>query len=44
MFYSYEDACEAEVTKEEARQEIAKHDVEGGFELFLIEVGNREHY
>ena len=44
MFRTYEEACEAEVTREEAMLEIAKHDVEGGFELFLKEVGDRESY
>lgn len=44
MFYSYLEACEAEVTREEARREIAKHDVDGGFDLFLREVGDREMY
>lgn len=44
MFRTYEEACEAEVTREEARLEIAKHDVDGGFALFLKEVGDRETY
>lgn len=44
MFRTYEDACEAEVTREEARLEVARHDVDGGFELFLQEVGDRETY
>lgn len=44
MFRTYEDACEAEVTREEARLEIARHDVDGGFEAFLQEVGDRETY
>lgn len=44
MFRTYEDACEAEVTREEARLEIEKHHVDGGFALFLEEVGDRETY
>ena len=44
MFTDYFEACEAEVTREEARLEIAKHDVDGGFALFLQEVGDRETY
>lgn len=44
MYRTYMEACEAEVTKEQARREIAKYDVEGGFERFLQEVGDRETY
>lgn len=44
MFRTYEEACDAEVTREEARQEIAKHDVDGGFEAFLRDVGDKETY
>lgn len=44
MFRTYFEACEAEVTREEARLEIASHDVEGGFIRFLQEVGDRETY
>lgn len=41
---TYEDAIEAEVTREEARREIARHQVEGAFEEFLAEVGDRPTY
>jgi len=41
---NYEDACEAEVTRAEARAEIDKHDVPGGFAAFLEEVGDRDAY
>lgn len=41
---TYEEACDEEVSREEARLEIAKHDVDGGFELFLAEVGDRQTY
>lgn len=44
MFRTYADACEGEVTREEARLFIADHDVEGGFEAFLSEVGDKETY
>ena len=44
VFRTYEEACDAEVTREEARLEIAKHDVDGGFESFVQEVGDRETY
>lgn len=33
-----------DISREEARREIARHDVEGGFEAFLAEVGDRERY
>lgn len=41
---NYEEACESTVTREEARAEIAKHDIDGGFDLFLREVGDRAEY
>lgn len=41
---TYEDACEEEVTREEARLEIDKHDVDGGFAQFLADVGDRPTY
>ena len=41
---NYEDACDAEVTREEARVEIEKHDLPGAFDLFLQEVGDRPTY
>jgi hypothetical protein len=44
VFRTYEEACEAEVTREEVRLFIAEHDVEGGFEAFLAEVGDKELY
>ena len=44
MFRTYFEACDAEVTREEARLEIARHDVDGGFIRFLQEVGDRETY
>lgn len=40
----YEEACEATVTREEARREIARHDCDGGFDAFLAEVGDRATY
>jgi hypothetical protein len=41
---NYDEAFEAVVTREEARREVARHDVEGGFEVFLQEVGDRAEY
>lgn len=41
---SYEDAIEATVSREEARREIARHDIGGTFEDFLHEVGDRAEY
>lgn len=41
---TYNEALDAEVTREEARREIAKYDVPGGFELFLQEVGDKAEY
>lgn len=38
------EAWKATVTREQARIEIGKHDVPGGFEAFLKEVGDRETY
>ena len=43
MFYDYETACEATVTREMARLEIMEHDCEG-WEIFLREVGDKTHY
>lgn len=43
-FDSYLEACEAEITRAEAEAEIAKHDVPGGFNLFLSEVGDKPIY
>lgn len=40
----YETAVDIIVTRAEARREIAKHDVEGGWEAFRAEVGDREFY
>lgn len=39
----YETACEAIVSREEARLEIEKHDCDG-FSAFLKDVGDRETY
>ena len=44
MFTTYWEACEAEVTRSEAKAEIAKHQVEGGWDLFVREVGDKETY
>ena len=33
-----------DLTRAEARQEIARHDVEGGWKAFLAEVGAKSHY
>ncbi len=44
MFSDYFEACEAEVTREEARLEIGRHDCDGGFARFLQEIGDREAY
>lgn len=41
---NFVDACDAEVSREEARLEIAKHDTDGGFEQFLKDVGDKETY
>jgi len=38
------EAMEATVTRAEAKREIGKHDVEGGFNAFLIEVGDKTEY
>lgn len=40
---NYEDAIEAIVTREEARQEIGQHDGDG-FAEFLQDVGDRDTY
>lgn len=40
----YETALTATVTRAEARREIGRHDVEGGFAAFLVEVGDRSEY
>lgn len=42
--YTYEDACEMTVTRDEAEAEIGRHDVDGGFAAFLAEVGDRAEY
>lgn len=44
MYDNYEDACEAIVTRAMAQAEIEKHDTDGGFALFLEEVGDRPTY
>lgn len=41
---TYHDALDAEITREEARLEIAKHDAPGGFQLFLQEAGDKDEY
>lgn len=41
---NYHEAIEAEVSREEARREIEKHDCDGGFEQFLKDVGDKETY
>lgn len=41
---TYEDAMEEVVTRAEAKAEIDKHDVPGGWELFLAEVGDKTEY
>lgn len=41
---SYEDAIEATVTREEARREIERHDIDGTFDDFIREVGDRAEY
>lgn len=43
-FSCYEDACAATVSKAEAEIEIGKHQVDGGFEQFLIDVGDKAEY
>ncbi len=40
----YETACEAEVSRDEARQEIERHDVDGGFAAFLADCGDHQAY
>lgn len=42
--YSYEEAVDMEVTRREAQLEIARHDVDGDFEQFLKDVGDKETY
>ncbi|MCZ8254668.1 MAG: hypothetical protein O9327_03150 [Polaromonas sp.] len=44
MYETYEDACEATVSRAQAQQEIARHDVDGGFEQFLLDVGDQPVY
>lgn len=44
MFTDYYEACEATISRAMARAEIERHDVEGGFDLFLLEVGDRDAY
>jgi hypothetical protein len=44
MFRTYLEACEATVTRAEARAEIDRHDVDGGFERFVQEVGDQPEY
>ena len=41
---TYKEAIESEVSREEARAEIARHDTDGGFEQFLLDVGDRPSY
>lgn len=41
---TYEDAIDSAVSREEARAEIARHDADGGFEQFLLDVGDRATY
>lgn len=41
----YEEAKEAEVTRAQAKKEIAKHgNPEGGWETFVAEVGDKATY
>lgn len=40
----YDEACETTVTREQARREIARHDIDGTFADFLREVGDRASY
>ena len=44
MYRSYEDACLARVTRSQAKAEIDRHDIDGGFEQFLLDVGDRDQY
>jgi hypothetical protein len=41
---NYHDACEEIVSRDEARIEIERHDTDGGFAVFLEEVGDRPEY
>ena len=41
---SYEEAIETTVSREEARREIERHDIDGTFADFLSEVGDRAEY
>lgn len=43
-YTSYEDAATAEISKEDARREIEKHDSDGGFQQFLKDVGDKPKY
>lgn len=40
----YDEATEATVTRDQARREISKHDIDGTFDDFLREVGDRATY
>ena len=40
----YEEACEATVSREDARREVGRHDCDGGWGAFVAEVGDREEY
>jgi hypothetical protein len=42
--FDYFEACNLIVTRAEAKAEIEKHDIDGDFETFLAEVGDREEY
>ena len=44
MALEYETACETTVTREQARREIARHDIDGTFADFLADVGDRAEY
>lgn len=39
----YDEACEATLTRDEARREIERHDCEG-WKAFLTDVGDQEEY
>lgn len=41
---NYFEACEMVVTRDQAKREIEKHITDGGFAVFLVEVGDRETY
>lgn len=44
MFDNYDDAAAATITRAQAKAEIVKHEVDGGWAEFVAEVGDRDTY